>query len=258
MIVPSYNSGAYLREALLSAVAQMPPPYEVIVQDGGSTDASVEILRQFGEAVDWRSEPDGGQADALNKALERTTGDVVVWLNADDVLVPGAFAAASDVFKEHPDTDFVYGDFDIMRADGSIIRRHRSSPYDPQRVLVHGCYIFSGAIFYKRALLEKVGPFDVRLQTCMDLDYLLRLGPVQSIHLGMTVARFRMADTAKSSTMRYRFLRESHAIRWRAAGRSPRLRMLTLMADAKMALGLLSQPLRLTRAWSAVRRGKRL
>ena len=145
-----------------------------------------------------------------------------------------------------------------MRSDGSVLRQYRSSRYDPDRVFTHGCYIFSGAIFYRRELMDRVGRFDDRLHACMDLDYLLRLGPARGVHVGVTVARFRMSGSGKSSSMRSRFLRESHAIRWRAAGHSRRLRVLTLFIDLHRAVSLWTMPLRLTRAWSAVRRAKRL
>lgn len=258
VVVPSFNTGEYLTEALNSALAQQPPPYETLVQDGGSTDQSLDVLRTFGDSVSWRSEPDLGQSDALNRAISRATGDVVVWLNADDVLVPGAFAAVADTFERRPEAEFVYGDFDMIRSDGAIIRRYRSSAYDSRRVFVRGCYIFSGAIYYRRELLERVGRFDDRLHACMDFDYLIRLGEAQSVHVEAPLARFRMSGSGKSSQMRSRFLRESHAIRWRAAGRSTPLRLLTLVLDAHAAFSLWTQPVRLTKAWSAVRRTKRL
>ena len=258
VVVPSFNSGDYLRAALESALGQDPPPFEVIVQDGGSTDRSLDILRSLGDTVIWRSEPDRGQTDALNRAIARATGDILVWLNADDLLAPGAFAAVTRAFADHPEIEFAYGDFDMVRSDGSTFRRYRSSPYDPERVFIHGCYIFSGAIFYRRTLMERVGPFDEALHACMDFDYLLRLGPVASAHVGSTVAKFRMSGAGKSTSMRSRFLREAHDVRWRRAGRSLRLRLLTLFLDLETAVSLWTQPLRLTRAWSTVRRGKRL
>lgn len=258
MIVPSLNSGAFIAEALHSALDQRPQPHEVIVQDGGSTDGTLAVLASFASAISWRSEPDRGQSDALNRAIERATGDVLIWLNADDVLVPGAFAAASDAFQLHPDAEFVYGDFDLMRSDGSILRRFTSSPYDPTRVFAHGSYIFSGSIFYHRELVDRVGPFDERFHACMDFDYLVRLGSAHSVYIGATVARFRMTTSGKSSTIRSRFLRESHAIRWRFAGGSTRLRAFTVLLDARDALVLWTQPLRHTRIWSAVRGRRRL
>jgi glycosyltransferase involved in cell wall biosynthesis len=258
VVVPSYNSAAFLREALESAVSQEPPPHEVIVQDGGSRDGSVEILRSFGDRVHWRSEPDGGQANALNMAIAAATGDVVVWLNADDLLLPGAFAALEKAYAEHPDAEFVYGNYDMIRSDGTIMREFRSSPYNPNRVFTHGCYIFSGAMFFRRDLLDRVGPFDERLHACMDLDYLLRIGDVRAVHLGVTVARFRRSGLGKSSRIRRTFLLEAHAIRKRAAGRSRRRRFVGLLVDARDLIALASEPLPYTRAWSAVRRTKRL
>lgn len=258
MVVPSFNSGEYIAAALNSALSQTPPPLEVIVQDGGSTDQTLEVLRTFGNKVNWRSEPDRGQSDALNRAIRRSSGDVVVWLNADDLLAPGAFTAVSTAFERHPDAEFVYGDFDMIREDGRRLRRYQSSEYDPSRVFAHGCYIFSGAIFYRRSLLNRIGPFDERLHACMDFDYLLRIGNAPSAQIGAPVAGFRMHGGGKSSTLRSRFLRESHEVRWRNAGASIRLRILTLALDGWSAVTMWTQPLRLTKAWSAIRSGKRL
>jgi glycosyltransferase involved in cell wall biosynthesis len=258
VVIPSFNSGRYLAAAIDSALSQSPPPFEVIVQDGGSTDQTLQALRAFGNRVDWRTEPDTGQSDALNRAIRRSSGDVVVWLNADDLLAPGAFAAASAAFEQHPDAEFVYGDFDMIGADGRRLRRYQSSEYSHSRVFIHGCYIFSGAIFYRRSLLDRVGPFDERLHACMDFDFLLRLGDVPFVHINVPVASFRMSGAGKSSTIRSRFLRETHLIRWRTAGDSVSLRVLTLALDVWSSIGLWTQPLRLTKAWSAVRRGKRL
>jgi NDP-sugar pyrophosphorylase family protein len=179
-------------------------------------------------------------------------------LNADDLLAPGAFAAVNAAFQEHPDAEFAYGDFEVVDADGSVLRRFRSSPYDPKRVFVHGCYIFSGTIFFRRELLDRVGPFDTRLHACMDFDYLMRVGDVKAVHVGHTLARFRMAGEQKTSTMRSRFLRESHQIRWRASGDSASRRLLTLLLDIRDAAYLLTQRMRMTRAWSAVRGTRRL
>jgi len=258
VVVPSYNSASYLREALESAIRQEPPPHEVIVRDGGSNDGSVEILESLGDRVRWRSEPDGGQAQALNMAIADATGDVVVWLNADDLLLPGAFSAVERAFAEHPDADFVYGNYDMIRADGSVMRRFESSRYDAARVFTHGCYVFSGAMFLRRDLLDRVGPFDERLQACMDLDYLLRIGDARTVHLGVPVARFRRSGLGKSSRIRKTFLRESHAVRARVAGRSRRMHLVALLVAARDAAALVSEPLRYTRAWSAIRPGKRL
>lgn len=258
VLVPSLNSGGFIQEAIQSALAQDPPPHQVLVQDGGSTDDTLKVLENFHDEVDVRSEPDRGQSEALNRAVARASGDVLVWLNADDLLAPGAFAAVLAAFEQNPGAEFVYGDFNIVDGKGQTLRQFRSSAYDPQRVFVHGCYIFSGAIFFRRELIERVGPFDESLQACMDFDYLMRIGRAKAVHVERTVARFRMSGQQKSTGIRSRFIRESHSIRWRSAGGSVRLRLLTLGLDVRDAVYWITQPLRMTRAWGVLRRTRQL
>lgn len=258
VVVPSYNSGRYLREALASALAQEPPPFEVVVQDGGSSDETLDVLREFGSDVAWVSQPDNGQADALNKAISRSSGDVVVWLNADDLLLPGAFAKAARAFDADPDTELVYGGYLLIDGDGHRMKEYESSPYDPRRVFTQGCYIFSGSMFLRRSLLDRVGPFDVALRACMDLDFLLRVGPVNAVRIGEPTAAFRMSGGGKSSLIRRDFLLESFKVRRRAAGGSARLTMIAVLAALRDAAALVTQPLRHSSLWLAVRPHKTL
>lgn len=250
VVVPSYNSATYLRQAIESVLQQIPPPHEVIVQDGDSSDATVRILQSFGDLVSWRSEPDGGQADALNRALARTSGDVVVWLNADDILMPGALAVAGRAFSTDPELAFAYGDFDVIDANGALLRKYRSSDYSWERVYARGCYIFSGSLFVRRSVLESGGGFDASLHACMDLDLLLRLGKAgRSVHLRHTVGQLRMHGINKSSSKRLMFLREAFRIRGTYAGRSPRLWLIALWAAARSAITLAATPIRFSPRW---------
>lgn len=259
VIIPSYNSALFLRQAVESALDQVPGPHEVLVQDGGSTDGTLEILRSFGERVAWVSVPDHGQSDALNKALARTTGDVVVWLNADDLLVPGALAAASAAFTSDRDLAFAYGNFDLIDGNGVPLRRYRSSVYSWDRVFAHGCYIFSGSLFIRRDKLLAIGGFDSTLNTCMDFDLLLRLGGVgRSTHLGRTIAQFRMHNDAKSSTIGVDFIREAFNVRRRYMRGSLRLWLFTALGFAEMVALLLTTRLRYSSAWPRHGRGKLL
>jgi glycosyltransferase involved in cell wall biosynthesis len=258
VVIPSYNSGSYLAAAIDSAIGQVPAPHQVIVQDGGSTDNSLAILAGYGDRLDWRSGPDLGQSDALNKAIERVDGDIVVWLNADDTLAPGAFAEVTRAFAAAPHVELVFGNYDMIGADGRVLRRFLSSAYDPKRFFTRGCYIFSGAMFFRRTLLERIGPFDVSLQTCMDFDYMLRIGDVEAVHIDAIVAGFRMSGEGKSSTMRSRFLREAYRIRSRAAGRSVRGRLLAVGIAGLELVSLYTQPVRLTRPWATLRGRRRL
>lgn len=259
MIVPSYNARRYLREAVTSALEQVPLPYEVLVQDGGSTDQTLDILESFGPRVSWVSAPDRGQSDALNKAVARATGDVVIWLNADDRLVGGAFAAATDAFARDPELAFTYGHFDVIGGSGEILRRYESSPYSWARVFAEGCYIFSGSLFIRRDSLLAIGGFGVAFEACMDLDLMLRLARAgRSAHLGVTVGQLRMHASNKSSLMRTRFLREAFSIRRRYAGRSTRLWLIALRATLVMAAALVTSRLRYSSRWPRHGRGKTL
>ena len=250
VIIPSYNSGRYLRQAITSALDQVPCPDEVLVQDGGSTDRTLEILNSFGKSVAWTSAPDLGQSDALNKALSRATGDVILWLNADDVIVPGAIAAASAAFAADAGLAFAYGDFEIIDGADALVRSYRSSPYSWQRVYARGCYIFSGSLFVRRRSLIDIGAFDPTLRACMDFDLLLRLdGTGRSRHLGRTIGQFRMHRANKSSNMGVLFVREGFRVRRRYARGSPRLWLLALRAVIWFGLMEATARLRYSSRW---------
>lgn len=259
MIIPSFNSGPFLRQALTSALDQVPRPHEILVQDGGSTDDTASILQSFGDRVACVSAPDHGQSDALNKALSRATGDIILWLNADDMLLPGSIEAATAAFASDPDLAFAYGDFEIIDGAGTLVRTYQSSPYSWTRVYARGCYIFSGSLFVRRQSLIDVGAFDPSLRACMDLDLLLRLdGAGCSTHLGRTIGRLRMHGTNKSSTMLRGFLREGFLVRRRYARRSVRLWVVACGATAVDAIALAMTPLRLSAQWPRHGRGKTL
>jgi glycosyltransferase involved in cell wall biosynthesis len=254
VVIPSYNSGSFIREAIESALSQSYAPYEVIVQDGGSSDTTVNSLRSYGDRVIWVSERDLGQSDALNRAITKARGDVISWLNADDRYVPGAFGAAAAALEAFPDAGLVYGDFDVIDASGKCLRTYSSPKYRWERLLLRGCYIFSGSMFFRRSLIDRVGSFDPKLHACMDYDYLLRVGDAaRPVHTGRKHAQFRVHAASKTTSGRTRFLREAHNVRWRHAGSSARLRSLALVADAETALALLTAPVRQSRLWFAVR-----
>jgi glycosyltransferase involved in cell wall biosynthesis len=259
VIIPSYNAAPFLREALTSVLNQVPRPHEVLVQDGGSTDGTLEVLHSVSDDVAWVSSPDHGQADALNKALARATGDVILWLNADDVLLPGAIAAALAAFASDPRLAFAYGDFDIIDSAGSLVRRYQSALYSWERVYARGCYIFSGSVFIRRVSLTNIGGYDAELRACMDFDLLLRLNTVgRSTHLRRTIAQLRMHSGNKSSSIMPVFLGEGFRVRLRFARRSPRLLLIALRAAALSAVMLASTRLRLSPWWPRHGRGKSL
>ena len=110
IVTPSFQQGEFLPRTIESVLSQEHPDLEYVVEDGGSTDGSVEVLERFDRLLSrWRSDPDDGQASALNRGFEGTTGEVMAWLNSDDLLLPGSLASVARCFARHPKVDVVYG-----------------------------------------------------------------------------------------------------------------------------------------------------
>ena len=187
VVIPSYNQAAYLPMTLESACGQDHRDTEVLVFDGGSTDGSVEILRTgdyttaAGQPVRWVSQSDHGQADAINQGLRAATGDVLAYLNSDDVLYPGALAAVAAHFKAHPDCLALYGRAHHLHADGSIMEEYPTEPWDYERLL-DTCFLCQPAVFWRREVVERFGVFDDALRYALDYEYWLRVGREVPFH----------------------------------------------------------------------------
>ena len=126
IITPSFNQGRFLEETILSVLNQGYQPLEYIIVDGGSTDESVSIIRRYEDKLaHWESEKDRGQVHAINKGLERATGDILAFINSDDVYLPGTFNAVISHFAEHPESNWVCGDT-IMFGEGHETRLIRA------------------------------------------------------------------------------------------------------------------------------------
>ncbi len=191
ILTPSFQQGRFLPDCLLSVARQTYSPIEHVVFDGGSTDETHGVLTAAGETVDWTSEPDSGQADAVNKAFARSTGEIVGWINSDD----GLFAVDTvervvAAFERHPEADVVFGDAAFVDETGLVVRHYRS--YLP----VHGPLpllspISQPAAFFRRSALRP-GESLLRtdLQRLLDYEFWLRLRGRGAgfVHLGVVVA----------------------------------------------------------------------
>jgi glycosyltransferase involved in cell wall biosynthesis len=174
VVTPSFNQGEFIKRTLQSVAIQVGADIEHLVFDGGSTDDTADVLRQFGNGVRWVSERDKGQADAVNKGIRASDGEIIGWLNSDDIYYPGAVARVTGYFETHPDIDVVYGMADHIDRSDHAFEAYPTEPWDIKR-LRDTCIISQPAAFFRRRVVAKYGLLDERLQFCMDYEYWLRL-----------------------------------------------------------------------------------
>jgi len=175
IVTPSYNQGQYLEDTILSILNQNYPNLEYIIIDGGSTDNSVDIIKEYKDHLAyWVSEKDRGQTHAINKGFKKATGEIVNWINSDDLLSPGALQAIAEASDKCRDADFYFGDFTIIDYKGQKIFSRKSPPY-------HFVTLFWGrqlssqpAVFFRQSVLDRIGYLDESLNFCMDIEFWVR------------------------------------------------------------------------------------
>jgi glycosyltransferase involved in cell wall biosynthesis len=198
VITPSLNSGTYLEEAVTSVLAQQYSNFEHIVVDGGSTDATLDILSRYPH-IKWLSEPDRGQSDAMNKGFERSSGDIIVYLNADDYFKPGAFETV--VAEMSGTSRFVMGQLEVLRLDGQgFVNDPMTELKDMLRWWQPNAYCYNpAAYFYTREIQELVGEFNVEDHLTMDYEFLIKARQVTAFKKISTVlACFRLFPGTKT------------------------------------------------------------
>jgi len=210
VVTPSLDQVAFLPDAVESVALQSHPAVEHLVIDAVSTDGTVEYLAGR-EDVDWVSDPDGGQSDALNKGFLRVQGDVIAWLNADDRYRPGAFAAVAEYFATHPETDVLYGDITWIDRDGVVFEHRPSLDFDRFSLrYLHWLTIPSPATFFRSSIVRDGHLIDTSYQYAMDYEFFLRLANegYRFAHVAETLADFRLQPDAKTGVGSERQLRE--------------------------------------------------
>jgi glycosyltransferase involved in cell wall biosynthesis len=175
VVTPSFNQGQYVEQTILSVLGQDYPTLEYFVYDGGSMDNTVDVVQQFADRITaWKSEPDGGQANAINQAFERSSGEILCWINSDDFLLPGALRRVARWFQGKADTPaLIYGRALLFREKSEWGKVQSPPPHDIEH-LKKLDYIVQPSSFWTRALWEKTGPLDGSMHYAFDWDWYLR------------------------------------------------------------------------------------
>lgn len=175
IVTPSLNQAAFIEECIASVRDQLEPGDEHIVVDGGSTDSTVEVLRRHPH-LRWISEPDRGQADALNKGFKMARGEIIGWLNADDAYVEDTLAVIRRFFEKKRDVALCYGYVNVIDAEGRLIRKRYSPDFDFGLLVRNGDCYAQPTFFFRKSALEEVGYLDPARRWTMDYDMILRFG----------------------------------------------------------------------------------
>jgi glycosyltransferase involved in cell wall biosynthesis len=201
IVTPSYNQCEFIEETIRSVLLQGYPDLEYIIIDGGSTDNSVEIIKKYEPWLShWVSEKDRGQSDAINKGWERSRGEIVTYLNSDDLYTPGAVAEAVYYLEKYPTYAVVHGQSIVINNQGSG-KEIIGNPFDLISSINGGnCYISQPSAFIRRICLEDVGVLNVNLHLAMDYDLWLRLSvKYPFLFVSHIWSKFRHYSGSKSS-----------------------------------------------------------
>jgi glycosyltransferase involved in cell wall biosynthesis len=236
VITPALDQARYIVDTL-DSVAAIPYDHEHIVVDGGSTDGTVDILRARSDPpLDWVSEPDRGQTDAVNKALRRARGDYVGWINADDAYAVDGVVQAIQLLDAEPEIAAVYGFMEITDEDGNVVRTYRPARFNWTRYLWLGDYVPTTAIIFRRSLLER-GLLDEQFRDAADYDFYLRLFHRRRVaRIDTPVVRFRYHADSKTALDPGLGQREALAIRQRWARHERDAALMRVLDDTKQWL----------------------
>lgn len=209
VVTPSFNQVDFIEATITSVLNQSYPNLEYIIVDGGSSDGSKQIIERFADRLSWWcSEPDRGQAHAIRKGFDRATGEILCWLNSDDVFLPGALKAIGEYFASHPGTEAVSCGAVTIDGEDRLVRTNRcvyslGVPASFARLLYYGqAGIVQCATFWRKSAYDAVGGVDAEYRFIMDLDLFVRLAKRRRFGvLRQIVACYRVHPAAKGSNI---------------------------------------------------------
>jgi glycosyltransferase involved in cell wall biosynthesis len=214
IVTPSLNHVEFLRDTIESVLMQNYRPLAYHVQDGGSSDGTRQLLQCYEGKLRWNIESDKGQADAINRGFERVDGDLMGYLNSDDMLLPGTLAYVASAARDQPDVDIFYGHRINLDRDGKEIGRC-VLPHHHALALLWGDYVPQETMFWRRRVWEKIGPFDPSFQFALDWEFLLRAQAAgfRFRRLPRFLACFRVHNRQKTFLLTETFAEERARIR---------------------------------------------
>lgn len=228
IVTPSFNQGRFLEATIRSVLDQNYPNLEYVVQDGGSTDDSVAVIERYRSRLTFaESRPDRGQAHAINLGFAHAaTGEIMAYLNSDDLLLPGTLNSVADFFARHPDVDVVYGHRVIIDEDGQEVGRWVLPPHS-DTMLIWADYVPQETLFWRRRIWERAGgQIDESFHFALDWDLLLRFRDqgAKFVRLPRFLGAFRVHGRQKTTAeLTERGVPEMNRLRQRVHGRVPSL-----------------------------------
>jgi len=222
MVTPSYNHAQYLGATIDSIVGQAYPNLYYHVQDGASIDGTVDLLKNRGNSISWKSEPDKGQSNAINLGFAGVDCEIMAYLNSDDMLLPGTLAHVVDYFMSHPDVDIVYGHRIFVDREGLEVGRAVLPRHDGA-ALRYVDYIPQETMFWRRRVWDKIGPIDENFHFAMDWDFILRAQAAgfKFARLPRFLSCFRIHDAQKTAATYAVGVKEMGILRRRVLGFDP-------------------------------------
>jgi glycosyltransferase involved in cell wall biosynthesis len=214
IVTPSYDQGRFIRETIESVLTQDYPNIEYWVIDGGSTDETISVLEEYEHdpRFHWISEKDEGQSDAINKGWSKCRGEIVAWLNSDDIYLPGAMRAQVSALLRHRECGIVYGDVLYVGQNGESIYKCYGRPYSVVELLRLSIPA-QPTTFVRRRICEEIGPLDRRFRYSMDSEYWVRASKVTDVwYEARCIATYRLHDTSKTIANHSGFYEEWIAI----------------------------------------------
>lgn len=213
IITPSFNQGAFIEETIQSVISQSYPNIEYIIIDGKSTDNTMELLKKYENRLFWISEPDTGQTNAINKGVRLAKGEIIAYINSDDLYLPCTLEKVVHFFQENPEVAALYGNIIHIDKDSNELERYKPGKLNPKRILLENFYLPQPTLFFKRKVLEKIGFFDESMDVAMDFDYWVRISQFFQLgYLDDFLASARLYPETKSASRQLKYFDESMRI----------------------------------------------